>query len=387
MEIHTLFPLRESSLSPSRSQQTSYKEKTPLLQTILSDVTEIGNVPTTSTDAIHHLDCSNLDSIFDFATEPHVSTTPIPTISDQQLAHITDNLTHPHQLSPLFPLFSDHEHDIHLLLEQSKAHSPSVHKSAPLYIPHRTDSSRSIASNHQPVQPLASTQSYIEKQPASCSNHNTALLSDQTSPIVNHNVVLPPTQPPSTPTATTSLKPSPLQSLQPATPGEWTAFSIPKTIVPSSLLPQPNTPTSQQSNQSHHSLHTQPKLRYSKGASASKYCHICGRNSKTVPVSQCANVRLGLCRKVVCEKCLIVYRAEIGPGLPQPNKPWNCTHCTGHCPRRARCHQYTKNNLRRRMKVDSKERKEEEQSMRNRARLALQEQTMEIAQVVGRSPL
>ncbi|PXF47074.1 hypothetical protein BWQ96_03151 [Gracilariopsis chorda] len=392
MQIRSLLPLFETPFSPSRTEPARYKEKTPALHTVLSNVTEIGNVPSASNDTIEQLNCSNLDSVFDFTPEPDFNPTPIPSIPEQPLSELANNATQLYQLSTLFPLFNDHPHDIDLVLVQSKSLSPPSQKVSSPPIPHRTNSNRSTTSTDRSI---ALTPTYLatpnavlpSNQTASIPSRNVVLPPSQTSSIANHSIALPPDQSASTPTASAPFKPSPVQTLQPATPGQWTAFSIPKTIVPSSLLPQPSTPTSQNSSQSQHSLQTQPKLRFSKGASASKYCHVCGRNSKTVPVSQCANVKLGLCRKVVCEKCLIVYRTEIGRGLPQPNRPWNCTHCTGHCPRRARCHQYTKNNLRRRMKVDSKERKEEQESIRMRARLALQEQRMKLAHVVRRSPL
>lgn len=94
----------------------------------------------------------------------------------------------------------------------------------------------------------------------------------------------------------------------------------------------------------------QTKLRYSKGAAPSKYCHVCGRSSKTVAVALCGNNKLGLCRKVVCDKCLLMHQSEYWEIAKNPDLKWNCMHCCNTCPERARCHQYQRNNLKRRMR-------------------------------------
>lgn len=93
----------------------------------------------------------------------------------------------------------------------------------------------------------------------------------------------------------------------------------------------------------------QPKLRYSEGASASHYCHICGRASNTAQLAACANVKLGLCRKTLCEKCLLLHQSNLFSWAKARNSTWTCTHCRGVCPKRARCHQYQRNNMRRRL--------------------------------------
>lgn len=149
----------------------------------------------------------------------------------------------------------------------------------------------------------------------------------------------------------------------------WTSFEIPKTVVHKPLRAEMETCSLQSSasvaENTATSIESRPKLRYSKGAAASKYCHICGRNSKTVVVVQCANVEVGLCRKVVCEKCLIIHQDEMG-GLPlQTDSNWKCSHCEGVCPKRARCHQYMKNNMRRRMKSDFDRRGEDMDDVNN----------------------
>lgn len=91
------------------------------------------------------------------------------------------------------------------------------------------------------------------------------------------------------------------------------------------------------------------KTRYSKGAAPSHYCHICGRNSR-IEFAKCYNLNLGLCRKVICEKCLILYEPDSRDHALDPNSDWNCTHCREKCPERARCKQYTQNNQKRREK-------------------------------------
>lgn len=101
------------------------------------------------------------------------------------------------------------------------------------------------------------------------------------------------------------------------------------------------------------------KTRYSKGAAPSHYCHICGRNSR-IEFAKCHNLRLGLCRKVICEKCLILYEPESRSLALDPNSDWKCTHCREKCPERARCKQYTQNNQKRREKK-ARERQEKEE--------------------------
>eukprot|EP00177_Eucheuma_denticulatum_P002431 GFKZ01004371.1.p1 GENE.GFKZ01004371.1~~GFKZ01004371.1.p1 ORF type:complete len:511 (-),score=30.84 GFKZ01004371.1:181-1713(-) len=92
-----------------------------------------------------------------------------------------------------------------------------------------------------------------------------------------------------------------------------------------------------------------PKNRYSKGASSSHYCHICGRKSR-IEFGRCQNVNLGLCRKVICEKCLLLYEPQHLKRALSNSEDWTCTHCRNECPQVARCKQYAKNNQKRREK-------------------------------------
>lgn len=107
------------------------------------------------------------------------------------------------------------------------------------------------------------------------------------------------------------------------------------------------------------------KNRYSKGATLSRYCHICGRNSR-IELGQCSNFKLGLCRKVVCEKCLILYEPDSRLHALDPDSDWQCTHCREECPGRARCKQYTQNNQKRRDK-SAREKEERQRASQTRA--------------------
>lgn len=84
---------------------------------------------------------------------------------------------------------------------------------------------------------------------------------------------------------------------------------------------------------------------------ASNHCHICQRSSKAVPVAVCANIRRGVCRKIVCELCFEMFDLDITKFSTAPDQSqWVCTHCTMSCPSRAQCWTYRKTNSRRREK-------------------------------------
>lgn len=105
--------------------------------------------------------------------------------------------------------------------------------------------------------------------------------------------------------------------------------------------------------------------RYKKGAPPSKYCHVCGRNSKTVFLAACGNIKISLCTKVVCSKCLILYDPSFNWTTSNPTQEfwdaWRCTHCKDNCPSKARCHQYQNSNAKRKLKsVEAQEAKEED---------------------------
>lgn len=106
-------------------------------------------------------------------------------------------------------------------------------------------------------------------------------------------------------------------------------------------------------------------FRYSENAPPSKYCHTCGRNcidSKIVEFTVCGNNKKGMCKKIVCKKCLLLHDHLVDwSGLVPTQKVldmWTCTHCRAACPVKARCTSYQRNNEKRKLlnctKKDSK---------------------------------
>lgn len=93
-----------------------------------------------------------------------------------------------------------------------------------------------------------------------------------------------------------------------------------------------------------------PRQRYSENSTPSKYCHICGRNGRYVKLRACQYTSQSLCRKVVCAVCISQYDSDYEVAVVTSSSPWICTHCRGHCPFRARCVQYFRNNEKRRAK-------------------------------------
>lgn len=76
-------------------------------------------------------------------------------------------------------------------------------------------------------------------------------------------------------------------------------------------------------------------------ATPSNYCHIC--SGKRRPVIACSNIKLGTCRKVVCEICFQAH--DYGNfQLEVMSDKWICTHCKGTCPKQATCTTYTRVN-------------------------------------------
>lgn len=83
---------------------------------------------------------------------------------------------------------------------------------------------------------------------------------------------------------------------------------------------------------------------------SSRYCHICGRGSSSNTTARCSNTSVGLCRKVICQRCLLIHDPTNASVTTRNDLTWKCTHCTDNCPPTARCHQYAKNNLKRRIR-------------------------------------
>eukprot|EP00183_Erythrolobus_madagascarensis_P001422 CAMPEP_0185851038 /NCGR_PEP_ID=MMETSP1354-20130828/5208_1 /TAXON_ID=708628 /ORGANISM="Erythrolobus madagascarensis, Strain CCMP3276" /LENGTH=324 /DNA_ID=CAMNT_0028551811 /DNA_START=62 /DNA_END=1036 /DNA_ORIENTATION=+ len=92
----------------------------------------------------------------------------------------------------------------------------------------------------------------------------------------------------------------------------------------------------------------------------SRFCHICARKGRSIRFATCANLALGTCRKVMCERCCDVILTEpvivtngqeqqILSGYPAAiaNGSWQCTHCEKSCPSHARCHLYSRTNSKR----------------------------------------
>lgn len=77
----------------------------------------------------------------------------------------------------------------------------------------------------------------------------------------------------------------------------------------------------------------------------SKYCHICSRSPKNVRLAACTKIKLGTCRKVICEKCFGQYNfGNFEAALNITTSTWVCTHCTESCPSHAQCINYQRVN-------------------------------------------
>ncbi|KAI0563195.1 hypothetical protein FGB62_44g122 [Gracilaria domingensis] len=96
------------------------------------------------------------------------------------------------------------------------------------------------------------------------------------------------------------------------------------------------------------------KRRYYGSASSSRYCHICGRGTSSPGAAKCSNSRNGTCRKIVCEKCMLIHDPLNANVHDRNQYTWVCTHCRMKCPASARCHQYARNNMKRRLRNQAK---------------------------------
>lgn len=88
-----------------------------------------------------------------------------------------------------------------------------------------------------------------------------------------------------------------------------------------------------------------------KSAAPSRFCHVCGRKAATTRVALCGRLVDGLCRKVVCERCINKYGwAKDAPvGKSTPDKNWSCPHCRGVCVPKASCSTYERINSKRKL--------------------------------------
>ena len=82
-------------------------------------------------------------------------------------------------------------------------------------------------------------------------------------------------------------------------------------------------------------LDVKPKVKLST-APPSIHCHVCG--SAAFGGRVCGRYLQSMCRKVVCEKCLIRFRLEENSDI----SPWKCPHCLGSCPPKSKCHVYSR---------------------------------------------
>mmetsp|Transcript_8242 Transcript_8242/g.14912 ORF Transcript_8242/g.14912 Transcript_8242/m.14912 type:complete len:135 (-) Transcript_8242:74-478(-) len=94
---------------------------------------------------------------------------------------------------------------------------------------------------------------------------------------------------------------------------------------------------------SHESSEQHPQLR------SSKYCHCCGRSGSHIQLKVCGNFNEGVCRKAVCTKCI---KFEMKMNLSELDS-FQCSHCEGKCPARARCHSYKISNKKRYIKTEN----------------------------------
>lgn len=121
------------------------------------------------------------------------------------------------------------------------------------------------------------------------------------------------------------------------------------------------------------------KARFTKNATVSKFCHVCGTRRKrggSVGESQvegceifgnrvtdsffaeCSNSLLGFCRKGICLRCLRTYDASRLTEAMNPSTTWTCLHCAGKCPMRASCKSYKRySDIRREKSLKEKQQK------------------------------
>jgi hypothetical protein len=85
---------------------------------------------------------------------------------------------------------------------------------------------------------------------------------------------------------------------------------------------------------------------------ASRFCHICSRMPRRGQgAAVCKNMAKGLCRKIVCERCIVDNGWNYAAIKSNVNS-WLCPHCAGLCPARSQCHIYNRINARRKRAED-----------------------------------
>jgi len=86
---------------------------------------------------------------------------------------------------------------------------------------------------------------------------------------------------------------------------------------------------------------SQKTQRVRSDSASSKSCHVCQKVSRNVRLYPCSNIRLGTCRKAVCQYCC--ERNNWKPNEDEVGK-FICCHCHRVCPKRAQCHVYKRVN-------------------------------------------
>lgn len=117
---------------------------------------------------------------------------------------------------------------------------------------------------------------------------------------------------------------------------------------------------------------------------ASRFCHICSRMPRRgQSAAVCLNMKRGLCRKIVCERCIVEQgwdlastRAGVEAGT------WLCPHCAGVCPPRSQCHIYNRINARRKRVSDTTD-----TALSARSTPAAQHQPVQPRMTESRTPL
>lgn len=91
-----------------------------------------------------------------------------------------------------------------------------------------------------------------------------------------------------------------------------------------------------------------------KRATASRFCHMCGRKVRSGCFITCSRIHIGLCRKVVCSFCVHSIGAAATGQQTDGEEGWVCPHCRGRCGVKAQCHTYGKTNYRRHLRLSKK---------------------------------
>lgn len=90
-----------------------------------------------------------------------------------------------------------------------------------------------------------------------------------------------------------------------------------------------------------------PRVRRYTRAKPSKFCHVCARSGDNMELLACKNVKYGVCRKSVCQRCFGVHAWDWVTAKSNPEE-FSCCHCRRDCPESAQCRIYQKTNERRR---------------------------------------